>query len=57
MVSPMDRLWNEEVRRRVGMERTMAEVTEGRIRGGPRLGWFVDVKVVFGSRGMTVKAA
>ena len=32
----------------------MAEVSGGRLRGRPRLGWIDGVKVASGSRGMTV---
>ena len=82
-VSRMDRVWNEEVRRRAGIESElasradprglrwfghvekmdecrlarrvlMAEVSGGRVRGRPRLGWMDDVKVALGNRGMTV---
>ena len=35
----------------------MAEVSGGRVRGRPRLGWMDGVKVVLGNRGMTVEAA
>ena len=35
----------------------MAEVSEGRVRGRPRLGWMDAVKVALGNRGMTVDAA
>ena len=35
----------------------MAEVSGGRIRGRPRLGWMDGVKVAFGNRVMTVEAA
>ena len=35
----------------------MAEVSGGRIRGRPRLGWMDGVKVALGNRGMTVEAA
>ena len=35
----------------------MAEVSWGRVRGRPRLGWMDGVKVAFGNRGMTVEAA
>ena len=81
----MDRLRNEEVRRRAGIamelasradqrvlrwfrhvERMddyrmarrvlMAEVSGGRVRGRPRLGWMDGVKVRLGNRGMTVEA-
>ena len=82
----MDRVRNEEVRKRAGIERElasiadqrvlrwfghvermdeyctarrvlMAEVSGGRVRGRPRLGWVDGVKVALGNRGMTVKAA
>ena len=35
----------------------MAEVSGGRVRGRPRLGWMDGVKVVLGNSGMTVEAA
>ena len=35
----------------------MAEVSGGRVRGRPRLGWMGGVKVALGNRGMTVEAA
>ena len=35
----------------------MAEVSAGRVRGRPRLGWMDGVKVALGNRGMTVEAA
>ena len=35
----------------------MAEVSEGRVRGRPRLGMMDGVKVALGHRGMTVEAA
>ena len=84
-VSRMDRVRNEQVRRRAGIERElasrdlrvlrwfghiermdeyrmtrrvlMAEVSDGRVRRRPRLGWMDGVKVALGNRGMTVKAA
>ena len=85
-VSRMDRVRNEEVCRRAGIERElasradqrvlrwfghvgrmdeyriarrvlMAEVSGGRVRGRPRLGWMDGVKVALGNRGMTVEAA
>ena len=34
----------------------MAEVTGGRVRGRPRLGWMDGVKVVLGNRGTTAEA-
>ena len=34
----------------------MAEVSEGRVQGRPRLGWIDGVKVALGNRGMTVEA-
>ena len=33
-----------------------AEVSGGRVRGKPRLGWMDGVKVEFGNRGMLVEA-
>ena len=85
-VSRMDRVRNEEVRRRAGIERELAsiadqrvlrwfghvermdeyrmtrrvlmdEVSGGRVRGRPRLGWMDVVKVALGNRGKTVEAA
>ena len=82
----MDRVRNEEVRRRAGIERELAsravqrvlrwfghvermdeyrmarrvlmvEVSGGRVRGKPRLGWMDGVKVALGNRGMSVEAA
>ena len=82
----MDRVRNEEVRSRAGIEREfesradqrvlrwfghvermdeyrmarrvlMAEVSRGRVRGRPRLGWMDVVKVALGNRGITVEAA
>ena len=81
----MDRVRNEEVRRRAVIERElasradqrvlrwfghvermeyrmarrvlMAEVSGGRVRGRPRLGWMDGVKVALGNRGMTVEVA
>ena len=35
----------------------IAEVSGGRVRGRPRLGWIDGVKVALGNRGMTVEAA
>ena len=35
----------------------MAEVSGGRVRGRPMLGWMDDVKVALDNRGMTVEAA
>ena len=81
----MDRVSNEEVRRRAGIERElasradqrvlrwfgyvermdnyrmagrvlMAEVSGGRERGRPRLGWMDGVKVALDNSGMTVEA-
>ena len=82
----MDRVKNEEVRRRPGIEKELAsradqralrwfghaetmeeyrmakkvltaEVSGGRVRGRPRLGWMNGVKVALGNGGMTVEAA
>ena len=83
-VPQMDRVRNEEVRRRAGIERElvsraeqrvlrwfghvermdeyrmarrvlMAEVSGGRVRGRPRLGWMDGVKVALGYIGMTAE--
>ena len=35
----------------------MEEVSGGRVRGRPRLGWMDGVKATWGNRGMTVEAA
>ena len=35
----------------------MAEVSGGRVRGRPRLGWMEGVKVALGNRGMPAEAA
>ena len=35
----------------------IAEVSGGRVRGRPRLGWMDGVKVALGNRGVTVEAA
>ena len=35
----------------------MADVSGGRVRGIPRLGWMDGVKVALGNRGMMVEAA
>ena len=35
----------------------MAEVSGGRVRGKPRLGWMDGVKVALGNRGISVEAA
>ena len=35
----------------------MAEVSGGRVRSRPRVGWMDGVKVALGNRGMMVKAA
>ena len=86
-VSRMDRVRNEEVHRRAGIEMEldsradqrvlrwfghvermedenrmarrvlMAEISGGRVRGRPRLGWTDGAKVALGNRGMTVEAA
>ena len=41
---------------RIGRRVLMAEVSGGRVRGVPRLGWMDCVKMAFGNRGMTVEA-
>ena len=35
----------------------MTDVSEGRARGSPKLGWMDGVKIALGSRGMTMEAA
>ena len=42
---------------RLGRSVLMAEVSGGRVRGRPRLGWMYGVKVALGNRGITVEAA
>ena len=42
---------------RIASRVLMAEVSEGRVRGRPRLGWMDGVQVALGRRGMTVEAA
>ena len=49
----MERMDEHRMARRV----LMVEVSEGRVRGRPRLGWMDSVKVALGNRGMTVEAA
>ena len=49
----MERMDEYHMARRV----MIAEVSGGRVRGRPRLGWMDDVKVALGNRGMTVEAA
>ena len=85
-VSPFDRVRNEEVRRRAGIEKELvsradqrvlrwfghvqrmddyrmarrvliAEVSGGRVRERPRLGWTDGGKVALDNRGMVVEAA
>ena len=53
MVWHVERMDEYRMARRV----LMAEVSEGRVRGRPRLGWMDGVKVTLGYRGMTVEAA
>ena len=49
----MERMDEYHIARRV----LMAEVSGGRVRGRPRLGWMDGVKMALGNRGMTVEAA
>ena len=49
----MERMDEYRMARRV----FMAEVSEGRVRGRPRLGWKDGVKVTLSNRRMTVEAA
>ena len=53
MVWHVERMDEYRMTRRV----LMAEVSRGRVRGRPRLGWMDDVKVALGNRGMMVEAA
>ena len=53
MVGHTERKDEHRMARRV----SMAEVSGGRVRGRPRLGWIDGVKVALGNRGMTVEAA
>ena len=53
MVWACERMNEYRVARRV----LMAEVSGGRVRGRPRLGWMDGVKVALGNRGMMVEAA
>ena len=41
---------------RMARRMLMAEVSGGRVRGRPRVGWMDGVKVALGNRGMTVEA-
>ena len=49
----VERIDDYRIARRVWM----AEVSGGRVRGRPRLGWMDGVKVALGNREMTVEAA
>ena len=49
----VEKMDNYRMARRV----LMAEVSVGRVRGRPRLGWMDGVKVALGNRGMSVEAA
>ena len=49
----VERMDDYRISRRV----LMTEVSGGRVRGRPRLGWMDGVKVALGNRGMTVEAA
>ena len=53
--------WSGHVERmddyRMAKRVLMAEVSGGRVRGRPRLGWMDGVKVALGNRGMTVEVA
>ena len=53
MVGHVERMDDYRMARRV----LMAEVSAGRVRGRPRLGWMDGVKVALGNREMTVDAA
>ena len=49
----VERMYEYRMARRV----LMAEVSGGRVRGRPRLGWMDGAKVALGNRGKTVEAA
>ena len=49
----VERIYDYRMARRV----LMAEVSGGRVRGRPRLGWMDGVKMTLGNRGVTVEAA
>ena len=53
MVEHVDRIDEHRMARRV----MMPEVSGGRVRRRPRLGWMDGVKVALGNRGMTVESA
>ena len=53
LIGHVERMDDYRMARRV----LMAEVSEGRVRGRPILGWMDGVKVALGNRGMTVEAA
>ena len=53
MVWALERMDDYRMARRL----LMAEVSKGRVRGTPWLGWMDGVKVALGNRGMTVEAA
>ena len=53
MVGHVERMDEYRMVRRV----LKAEVSGGRVRGRPGLGWMDGVKVALGNRGMTVQAA
>ena len=48
----MERIYEYRMARRV----LIAELSEGRVPGRPRLGWMDGVKAALGSRGMTVES-
>ena len=53
MVGHVEKMYEYRIARRV----LIAEVSGGRVRGRPRLGWMDGVKVSLSNRGMTVEAA
>ena len=55
----IEMVWHEERMDEHCMARKllMAELSGGRVRGRPRLGWMDGVKVALGNRGMPVEAA
>ena len=53
MVGQVERMDEYRMARRV----LMADISGGRVRGRPRLGWMDVLKVALGNRGMTMEAA
>ena len=50
-------MWRECIEYRMARTVLITKVSGGRVRGRPRLGWMDGVKMVLGSKRMTVEAA